>query len=229
MSEVLKLPGHPALPRIGLLDQVFRLHHADKIGSGFTITVRDRQYFVTAAHVVEGLEESNILELAFKDGYAPFKVLEIHRPIDGLDVAILRLDSNLYSWPDANYDSAGLFLGCECGFLGFPFGLSAEGLADSKGWPLPFLKKGWLAGSQRVSEKVMHFFLDGHNNKGFSGGPVFFVNSSTEVTHIFGVVSGFRREVGETPASGVPTDVMVNAGIVVCHPLMPALVELQKG
>lgn len=230
MSEVLKPPCSPAVPEIDLLKQVFRLQHAEEIGSGFTITVRERQYFVTAAHVVKGLEVSNNLELACKGGYASFKVLEIHRPIKELDIAILRLDGDgaLYSWQDAKYDWVGLVVGCECGFLGFPFGMSAEGLKDSEGWPHPFLKKGWLAGSQRVSEKVWHFLLDGHNNKGFSGGPVFFVNADTGATHVFGVVSEFHREAGTEYTSGDATDIMVNAGIVYCHPIMPALAALQK-
>jgi hypothetical protein len=227
MSDVLKLPDHAALPRIGLLEQVFRIHHADEIGSGFTAELNGRQYFVTAAHVVKGLEESNILELTHRDGYVPCKVLEIRRPVADLDIAILRLDRKLYSWPDAKYNMGGLYLGCECGFLGFPFGMSADGLPDSEGWPTPFLKKGWLAGSKSVSNTGRHFFLDGHNNKGFSGGPVFFVNANTGATHVFGVVSGFQREAGERGDIGTRTEIMVNAGIVECHSIMTALDALE--
>lgn len=222
MSNVLKLPGHAALPRIGLLEEVFRIHHADETGSGFTVELNDRQYFVTAAHVVNGLEATNILEVTHRDGYVPCKVLDIRRPAADLDIAVLRLDRKLSSWPDARYSAEGLYLGCECGFLGFPFGMSADGLPDSEGWPTPFLKKGWLAGSKSASNNGRYFFLDGHNNKGFSGGPVFFVNGNTGATHIFGVVSGFQKEAADDVRGGI----MVNAGIVECHSIVPVLAAL---
>lgn len=228
MSDALNLSSHAALPRIGLLEQVFRIHHADGIGSGFTVELNTRQYFVTAAHVVDGLEVSNILELTHRDGYVPCKVLEIRKPVADLDIAILRLDRKLYSWPDAKYGVEGLYLGCECGFLGFPFGMSADGLPDAEGWPAPFLKKGCLAGSKAASNTGRYFFLDGHNNKGFSGGPVFFVNTNTSATHIFGVVSAFRTEAVEAENVRTRKEIMVNAGIVECHSIMPALDALRR-
>ena len=223
MSDVLKLPNHAALPRIGLLDQVFRIHHADNVGSGFTVEINGGKYFVTAAHVVEGLEASNILEFTHRDGDVPCRVLDIRRPVSDLDIAILRLDRDLYSWPDVKYNAEGLYLGCECGFLGFPFGMSADGLPDSEGWPTPFLKKGWLAGSKSVSSTGRRFFLDGHNNKGFSGGPAFFVNPNTGATHVFGVVTHYRKELAEREDNSIIKEITVNAGIVECDSIMPIL------
>ena len=36
-----------------------------------------------------------------------------------------------------------------------------------------------------------HIFLDGHNNPGFSGGPVFVVNESNHHVTVIGIISGY--------------------------------------
>jgi hypothetical protein len=124
-------------------------------------------------------------------------------------------------WSEVVYNPGGLMLGGEVGFLGFPFGLESGPLPQTAGWPTPFLKKGYLSGHASTRSGNTLFYLDGHNNPGFSGGPAFFVNSSTGKTHVFGVVSGFMREKAASGNDGYVESgtTWVNAGIVECHPL----------
>ena len=58
-------------------------------------------------------------------------------------------------------------------FLGFPYGLHGDMSALSNDLPFPFVKKGII--SLFHNDGVNRIYLDGHNNPGFSGGPVVFM------------------------------------------------------
>ena len=55
-------------------------------------------------------------------------------------------------------------------FLGFPYDLTNDGGTINRNFPIPLIKKGILSAIQVGEVKTL--LLDGHNNPGFSGGPV---------------------------------------------------------
>jgi len=59
---------------------------------------------------------------------------------------------------------------------------------------LPFIKSGILSALDIRNENAVTLYLDGHNNPGFSGGPIVFLSNTTRRFHVAGVVSGFRNE-----------------------------------
>jgi hypothetical protein len=77
-----------------------------------------------------------------------------------------------------------------------------------------------MSGSVGSKRNPEVFLLDGHNNPGFSGGPVVFrrANKIGEEFRVMAVVSAFRTEDVEVRFQGQPTGLTsaTNTGIVVC-------------
>ena len=101
-------------------------------------------------------------------------------------------------------------------FLGFPYLEIDPAFKEiNNGYPQPFVKKGIVA---NMSPGLL--FLDGHNNPGFSGGPVVFNTPQSRDYKIAGVVSGYRAtsqpvKEHEQDSSSITFD--ENAGIVVAY------------
>ncbi len=79
---------------------------------------------------------------------------------------------------------------------------------------LPFVKKATLS---QFDGKV--FLLDGHNNPGFSGGPVVFAEPFTLNYKVAAVISGYKAVQEPVYAGGQPSNLtyLYNTGIIVSH------------
>ena len=73
-------------------------------------------------------------------------------------------------------------------FLGFPFGMSIDGVAAFGPYPMPIAKHGILSA---FNDGVL--LVDAYNNPGFSGAPIVFrdMYQSAPVFYVLGVVQGF--------------------------------------
>jgi hypothetical protein len=90
----------------------------------------------------------------------------------------------------------GIQYGQDVFFAGFPFGLFTGGANINDLYPVAFVKKGIMSAS--ANEKgATTIYIDGHNNPGFSGGPIVFRDFGERklVYKVAAVVSGFRFEV----------------------------------
>lgn len=75
-----------------------------------------------------------------------------------------------------------------------------------------------------------YVFLDGHNNAGFSGGPIVRCHPGANTPTLVGVVSGFRHQDEPIIKEGKPTDFMyrANTGIVVGVAISHVLQAISK-
>src|SRR5262249_6713368 len=109
--------------------------------------------------------------------------------------------------------SDGAVYGQEVFFLGFPYGITGPFTLGPEGYPIPLVKRATLS--------LFHgdvWLLDGHNNPGFSGGPVVFKKPGTEEFKVAGVISSFRFAEEPVLAGGQPTPLVYryNTGIIKC-------------
>ena len=81
-------------------------------------------------------------------------------------------------------------MGYDAFFLGFPFGL----YTPMKDFEAPFIKKGVISSIVTGSNGISIIYLDGHNNPGFSGGPITFKMPNETQWHICGVILGYKWE-----------------------------------
>ena len=77
-------------------------------------------------------------------------------------------------------------------FLGFPYGQSTDHGNLLNNFPFPFVKKAILSAITGGNQGVSLLFLDGHNNPGFSGGPIVFSSQDKKEYKVAGVISGFN-------------------------------------
>ena len=94
-------------------------------------------------------------------------------------------------------------------FLGYPFNITADDKGINAGFPVPFVKKAIVSAFEG---KML--YLDGHNNPGFSGGPVVRAEKPDQV---IGVISGYRFEnesVFVNDGEGTPYYIKANTGII---------------
>lgn len=214
--------------------RTFFIRFAGATGTAFTVDVDGRQYIVTAQHVIDGIEKARSIEI-FRDG--EWRALDVRivgtgdsRDV-GLDVAVLAADTRISPAHPLPATSAGIAYGQQVFFLGFPYGLHTM-LDLNNGFPLAIVKSGIISGSigHGPGEREV-FLLDGHNNPGFSGGPVVFrhLNQPNGQLRVMGVVSAYRSEAMDVTLNGKPTGLtsVANTGIVLCPSIKRATDMIQ--
>jgi hypothetical protein len=109
-------------------------------------------------------------------------------------------------------------------FLGFPFGLQSEIKELNDDFPIPFVKKAILSNFLLEGKRKI-LLLDGHNNPGFSGGPVVYLNVKKGVFQLAGIISGYRAETRNAQVKNVDIDVQyqTNTGIIIAYGIKSAI------
>lgn len=183
-----------------VMTRTFHIQNGDKTGTAFTIDHEGRQYLVTAAHVVEGIGSGGILRVFHGKQWKTLQVELVGTGPGDVDVAVLacrlRLGENL----PLEASAGGLMPGQTVHFLGFPFGWDGGGEYANSDFPFAFIKAGVLSAITTGAARAegVRIYIDGHNNEGFSGGPVVFVPagqppSKANNFKVAGVVSGYPR------------------------------------
>lgn len=209
----------------GILSQVYFIKAGANTGTCFAVSIEDNDYLVTAKHLFSDtlINKSKVNVSIFKDDrWINFDVVYLCHQNSNIDIAVLDLKSNDLKGNDFLIGGDEYYLSQDCFFLGFPFGMKMEDnkAVMNRGFPLPFVKKGIISGFMVEPNIMTQIFLDGHNNPGFSGGPVVIVNNA-EVDErkikIIGVVSAYLNDskVIRTPMGDFINN--ENSGIVLSY------------
>jgi hypothetical protein len=178
----------------------------------FSIDIDQREYWITAKHVLTGAKHPPYGSVADKsvtllilnpdpEGKTftsiEFSVID---PGKDIDIVVLAAPTPLMSTPGTvapPFEDTGTTwtLGGDCEFLGYPSAVGGAWRADIAGhrrW-MPFIKHCTI--SAGTSDDVKTLFLDGINNEGFSGGPVIWQTGPQQ--KILGVISGFYPDAAD--------------------------------
>jgi len=168
-----------------ILQRTFLISYSGATGSSFTMEHKGKQYLITAKHVLESDDVQNgdnIKINVFRDTKWYNLNCNVYLHYDPeIDIAVLKTEQVIFPSYPVKFALENLYLGGDLYFLGFPYGMHMEdkGIINQK-FPLPFVKKGIL--SAMINEfSITTFFIDAHNNKGFSGGPIITVNEKGEI------------------------------------------------
>ncbi|MYA09785.1 MAG: trypsin-like peptidase domain-containing protein [Holophagales bacterium] len=152
---------------VNVLYRVFPIRIGTDVGSAFTLEIGDEQYIVTAGHLLKGPAPTEVEVKIAREEWVRIPVRLVGRG-EGQDVLVLATTVDLSPRYPVEVGTEGLVLGQPVRFLGF--------LPDVETAPIP----GYERGAPLVAGGVFSGFgknsgslwIDGHNNKGFSGGPV---------------------------------------------------------
>jgi hypothetical protein len=213
-----------------ILQQTFKIKYGDSIGTCFTIDIEDKQYIITARHVVEKIMASDMISIQHNKQWVNLSVGLVGLCPDDVDVAVLSPSKQLSPAHALIPDTSGLYLSEDIYFLGFPYGLQIEvGPELNADFPLPLVKKGIVSSFEFQANVLSLMLLDGHNNPGFSGGPVYYSAAGKNDSRVAGVISGYRYEWEPVYAQGQATDFKYqgNTGIIVAWSINHALKVIQ--
>ncbi len=199
--------------------RIFRIKYGAGCGTCFTVDVEGRQYLVTARHVVAGMSDSDYIEVFYENRWQTMEVKLVGEAPGEADITVLAPSvqlSPVFPLPATN---VGLAWSQDVYFLGFPYNLFADIGEVNRNFPLPFVKKAILSGMSRTDDGIQRLFLDGHNNPGFSGGPVVWTEVGSNEYKVAVVISGYRYE-NEPVYVGEEATAMAyryNTGIIIAY------------
>jgi hypothetical protein len=130
-----------AQPTIELLQRVFMIDYENQRGTSFSMDIDDREYWITARHILTGARSKPYG--TFADKMVDVKLLNpggngeqwmsqrfaVLQPSADVDVVVLVPSSPILAdvLPSPSATSVGLALGENCEFLGFAYGGGLEG------------------------------------------------------------------------------------------------------
>lgn len=196
-----------------ILQRTFQIRHGNSTGTCFTVDAENRRYLVTARHVVETISDVDNVEIQHGGEWKPVTVQLVGHGKDDVDISVLSPQAIFGAPHPLTVTVANLTLAEEVHFLGFPYGIAPDVGELNDGFPMPFVKRAIVSALPVGSGLIL---LDGHNNPGFSGGPVVVRRRGGDQT-VVGVVSAFSSEtpkVIDDSGNPGPYRYIVNTGIV---------------
>jgi len=196
------------------------------IGTAFLYQKDGLTLFVTAQHVLGRASAGGFVYLKKPSGWTKFELNGVTIHPEGQDAATFGLSNFDITIPHRFTHPADgpLGLGQELKFIGFPHGLENTASSPS-GFSTPLVRTAFFSGvivDPSTHKKLL--ILDGLNNPGYSGGPVWAPGPTPDEPSLLGLISGYRIEergkslVYEASAAGErPTDnlfVKLNSGII---------------
>ena len=235
------------LPLAQAMSNTYNIYGDKAIGTCFLMTRNGEQYFVTAAHLFESSHrngEEVPVQLVVQKELQSYHAKIYYHPDRKVDIAVLKFSETISqnaSIPDemAQYrdtiqkvfkghgfstDSIWVTVGSETYFLGFPLGNLGTEIFGIK---FPLLKKAIISGFVKHNG-VDILLLDGHNNLGFSGGPVIAYDATSKQMQVVGVISGYLPEPIDVRQKNSTFSVEENSGIIVCYDMRYILEIFRK-
>lgn len=211
------------------IQRTFHIKVGGSTGTCFTIDVESKQYLVTAKHVISDLDGDVQIEIYHGGEWKVVNVSIVGHSEGEIDVSVMAARTQLSPSYSLEPTAAGLIYGQEVFFLGFPYQMAGDMGPLNRDFPLPFVKSAIVSCMYSENEAQL-YFLDGHNNPGFSGGPVIFKNNGTGEFKVCSVVSGYRASEEPIYQNGVPVPLAsrVNTGIVITYGIKHALDLIER-
>ena len=215
-----------------VIHRVLKIQIGDLTGTAFTIEHQNKQYLVTAAHLVDPLRTPGTLDIYVQDRWESVLV-EMTGISSASDIAVFSAARLLTPTYDLEPTSKGLTYGQDVHFVGFPYDIMGYIGNQNRGLPLPLVKRACMSAFAKSETGVEIYLLDGHNNIGFSGAPVVFhpMDSNDPTTlKVCGVISSYYRRPVPTPVAHSDDELILlqNTGVIVCNNIKHA-VDLIEG
>ena len=210
-----------------IISSVCLIKNNESAGSCFIYHHKQVVYLVTAAHLFPKDVPPKTIEIFHNNNW---ELLSVNSYISAkYDMAILQTGLPINpGLPNLDLSGGGYILGQDMYMVGFPYpnGISYTSLEFNRNRPLPFVKKTCLSGASPNHDIL---FLDGHNNQGFSGGPVVFYDYQEHVFKVLGVISGYISHIGEViSTSDTKLFYQENSGIAIAYNIRHALDIIER-
>jgi Trypsin-like peptidase domain len=182
----------------GVFKRIFRVAFQKNVGTCFAIEYQGKQYLITVAHLLRGVDTNAELSIWRNKGWEPLPIRVVGID-EKRDVAVLAAEKQLCAAHGVIVGSRHLTVSQDIYFLGFPYGLYSDDVnteeGPTDGFPLSLVKKG-IVSAFTLGRDGEDFLIDGHNNPGFSGGPMVFERTGLIRKQIPGAVIKYHWRIG---------------------------------
>ena len=215
-----------------VLQRVFLIKYGNNYGTAFTIEVDNKQYLITAKHNLPEVKESKVdIELFHNKKWKKLTLNIIN--LDNPDVDIIVLVPPIQLSPVLPFEPSlsNAIISQDVFFLGFPYMLNFDtGEKINRKFPLPFIKKGILSAIDSSNTKAIILYVDGHNNPGFSGGPIVFWDKKIKKYKVGGVIKGYKQEKSKVFNKNLDTGLQTytNTGIILGYSIKHAVEAIKN-
>lgn len=207
--------------------RVLHIGYGSSIATCFTVDVDNKQYLVTAAHVVKGIAKKDNIQISSQGNWNKVPCELVGMAQEPVDIAVLALPEQITPSHSLPATSGNLILAQDMYFLGYPYGLFTDLGSMNSGFPMPFIKKCILSSvAMRPSSQIDKLYLDGINNVGFSGGPVVFARNLNQTDWcVAGVIHGYQIDHRPVMLGTQQTPLAVenNSGLVIAYGIRHAI------
>ena len=180
-----------------VIQRTFHIRYGSITGTAFAIDRDNKQYLITARHVVKDITSDSSIAIFHERQWQNTSIQVVGIGAGETDVAVLACPVRLAPPHPLEASSNGLIYGQPVYFLGFPFGWDGGGETINRDFPIPFVKAGVV--SSMAYGEPSRIYVDGHNNKGFSGGPLVFLPNGRlgSEFRVAGVVANYPTPIVE--------------------------------
>lgn len=183
-----------------VLRRTMLIKNQNKCGTAFTIEVDQKQYLITAKHVLSDLadQEDASIEILRSDNKWHYELFKVMKCTDPVDIVVLVPHRQLTVNFPFEPTSRGLAFGQDAYFVGYPTAGTANPLLMGTE-RLGFIKKATISYCDTdLKTGALRWFIDAINNRGFSGSPLAFVpQDQPSVFRVAGVISAYCKEYGD--------------------------------
>ena len=216
-----------------IIQRVFNIKYKNNIATAFTIEYDNLQYLVSCSHVFPFSENNQKITFSIRKNtdWIEKNGLVLINNKSKADILLIKLDKDISPRHPINIGEPFNVSG-KSYFLGFPLvscqllidmtlGLFIEDNIENRinfSYPFPFIKSALISTPAfKDTDGILKIYLDGFNNKGFSGGPAVSIINSTHKINIIGVIKGFLPDDTQvrTPMGNISFD--DNSGIIEVH------------
>lgn len=171
------------------LKAIFRIRYGNATGTAFLLRASGGICMVSAAHVLSGARTGDSVHLQAKTGWQAYRISDFVAS-DIYDVCVFSLETLRVADHFSATPGAEILLGAQLLFVGFPHDLVS--LAPGGNFTVPLVRGALFSGT--IDERGCQLLiLDGFNNPGYSGSPVYARHVSGKAA-LLGVISGYRWE-----------------------------------
>lgn len=157
------------IPTTNIIQRTYHIRQGRTFGTAFAIESDGREYLITARHVVP--DRSKAIHILHDEEWKKLPMTGVYHHLETADIAAIALDRQIAPRHPVELSIAGAIIGQDLLIVGFPFGWKNTQYDFNNGYPIPFVKAAILS-AVSFRNKTTVTYLDGHNNAGFSGGPI---------------------------------------------------------
>ncbi|AZA60765.1 S1 family peptidase [Chryseobacterium indoltheticum] len=185
-------------------------------GTSFILTISEKQYLITAKHLFKGVAngEYKTFSIYINDILTPLSGKVYICPNVNVDIAVVPLEEHIIAKYEFSITGGNYSIGEDVFFFGYPYYLS-QTLTNVK-FKMPLVKTAIVSGVN-YQDDCVQIYLDGHNNPGFSGGPVGYFNEREQRLHILSVISGYITQNNNIITSAGVIITPENSGIIISY------------